>query len=353
MSIKTEAFGITKNGEKVTKYILENNNGMKVEFLDFGAVIQSLYVPDRNGKFDDVVLGFDDIKGYEVNGSGLGAFIGRHANRIAKGKFAIGEKEYALEQNDRGNNLHGGAPGFNRVMYEAETFEEEGSQSVEFSRLSPDMEQGFPGNLDVTVTYTLTDENELLIEYLAVSDKDTVCNLTNHSYFNLSGHASGSAMGHQVMINAKKFTPTDDTMIPTGECVEVAGTPMDFNEMKTVERDINVDYKPLIQGSGYDHNYVLDISGDEIEKVAEAYDEKSGRVMEVFTNLPGMQFYSANFLNEQEYGKDGKKYGRREGLCFETQFFPDACNNRNFQTSILKAGQEYDYATIYKFSVRR
>lgn len=352
MGIRTEAFGVTKNGEKVTKYILENENGMRVDFLDFGAVIQALYVPDRNGKLDDVVLGFEDIRGYETNGSGLGAFIGRHANRIADAKVTIAGKEYSLEENDRGNNLHGGDPGFHKVMYEAETFEDEGSQSVEFSRLSPDMEQGFPGNLDVTVTYTLTSENELLIEYLAVSDRDTVVNLTNHSYFNLSGHASGSVMGHQVMICADQFTSTDDTMIPTG-VEDVAGTPMDFTSMKTVGQDIHADYKPLLQGGGYDHNYVLSPSGDEVEKAAEVYDEKSGRVMEVFTNLPGLQFYSANFLDEPEYGKEGKKYGKREGLCFETQFFPNACNDSRFQTSILRAGQEYDYATIYKFSVRK
>lgn len=352
MGIRTEAFGVTKNGEKVTKYILENENGMRVDFLDFGAVIQALYVPDKHGKIDDVVLGFEDIRGYEGNGSGLGAFIGRHANRIAGANVTIAGKDYPLAANDRGNNLHGGDPGFHRVMYEAETFEEEGSQSVEFSRLSPDMEQGFPGNLDVTVTYTLTPENELLIEYLAVSDRDTVVNLTNHSYFNLSGHDSGLATGHQVMICAKQFTPTDDAMIPV-DIADVAGTPMDFTAMKKVEQDIHADYKPLLQGGGYDHNYVLEGSGEEIEKAAEVYDEKSGRVMEVFTNLPGLQFYSANFLDEPNYGKGGKKYGKREGLCFETQHFPNACKDSRFQSSILKAGQEYDYATIYKFSVRK
>lgn len=349
MSLKKEAFGVTTKGEKVTKYTLENANGMKVSLLDFGAIVQALYVPDKNGTLADVVLGFEDILGYEDNGSCVGAFVGRNANRIGGAKVTISGKEYQLEKNDGENNLHGGMPGFHRVMYEMEYFEEEGSQSIEFSRLSPHMEQGFPGNLDVTVTYTLTEDNEFAIEYHAVSDQDTIVNLTNHSYFNLKGHASGDAGKHMVQILADEFVPTNKELIPDGTILPVKNTPMDFNVMKPVEQDIEADYQPIIFAGGYDHNYVLHTTEDELAKVCEVYEPESGRAMEVFTDLPGMQFYAANFLAEPKYGKEGKVYGKRDGLCFETQFFPNACNVPNFKSSLLKAGQEFESATIYRF----
>lgn len=352
MKITQVPFGKTVSGEQATLYTVTNSNGMKVSFTDYGANIVSIIVPDRNGSFADVALGFKNISGYEENSPGFGSFIGRCANRIAGAKFELNGKVYTLQKNEGENNLHGGNPAYNKVMYETEIFEEDDIISVEFSRLSPDMEQGFPGNLDITVTYSLTENNELIIEYHAVSDKDTVVNLTNHSYFNLAGHNSGSILDHKVWIRANQFTPTFDDLIPTGEYADVAGTPMDFRTLKRIGDNIDDDYNPLKQAGGYDHNYVLDTTHDEAAKVAELVDEASGRVMEVFTDCPGMQFYTSNMLKPVENGKDNASYGRRAGVCFETQYFPNACNTKTFPSSVLKAGEEYDYVTIYKFSCR-
>lgn len=351
MSIKKQPFGKTKEGVETTLYSLKNKNGMTVDLTNYGANIVNILVPDRNGNFDDVVLGYDNVTGYEGNAPGFGSFIGRHANRIGGASFELNGKKYELEKNDGENNLHGGFKGYNKFIYDVETFEDEDSSSIEFSRLSPDMEQGFPGNLDISVTYTLTDDNELVIEYLAVSDKDTIVNLTNHSYFNLSGHKSGSVMDQKVMINADKFTPTDDALIPTGEIRDVTGTPMDFRKLKPIGQDINANYEPLKQAGGYDHNYVLNISGNDVEKVAELVDDKSGRVMEVYTNMPGMQLYTGNFLNN-EPGKDGAVYQKGSGVCFETQYFPDSSNKPEFPSCVLKAGNEYDFVTVFKFAVK-
>lgn len=352
--IKQELYGKTKDGEEVTLYRLKNKNGMEADFIDFGANLVNLYVPDKNGKITDVVLGYDNLEGYLVNPPSMGSFVGRNANRIAGAQVILNNKTYELEKNNGENNLHSSSVGYNKHMYETEIFEEEDSISIEFSRLSPDMEQGFPGNLDLTVTYTLTDENELVIEYLAVSDKDTVVNFTNHSYFNLAGHNSGLVLDHKVYINADRFTITNDDMIPTGELVDVTGTPMDFRTLKSIGQDFNADYKPLIQGNGYDHNYVLNTAGEDVGKVAELFEEKSGRLMEVFTDLPGLQFYTSNFLETYPglKNKDGATYTKRSGVCFETQLFPNACNNSNFRSSVLKAGQEYDFVTVYKFSTK-
>jgi aldose 1-epimerase len=351
MSIKKQPFGKTKEGAVATLYSLKNKNGMTVNFTDYGANIVNVLVPDKDGKFDDVVLGFDNVSGYEGNTPGFGSFIGRHANRIGGAAFELDGKKYELEKNDGQNNLHGGFKGYNKFIYEVETFEDEDSSSIEFSRLSPHMEQGFPGNLDISVTYTLTDENELVLEYLAVSDKDTIVNLTNHSYFNLAGHKSGSVLEQKVMIYADKFTPTDDALIPTGEMRDVTGTPMDFRKLKALGQDINADYEPLTQAGGYDHNYILNINGSDVEIVAELLDEKTGRKMEVFTNMPGIQLYTGNFLND-ETGKDGFIYKKRGGVCFETQYFPDSCNRPQFPSSVLKAGNEYDFVTVFKFTAK-
>lgn len=352
MSIKKRSFGKTQTGEEAFLYVLTNENGMSVSFTNFGACIVNVMVPDANGKLEDVVLGYDNVTGYEINNPGYGSFIGRHGNRIGGATFELRGKKYDLEKNDGQHNLHGGFKGYNKYMYEVEVFEEEDSDSIEFSRLSPDMEQGFPGNLDISVTYTLTADNELVVEYLAVSDKDTIVNLTNHSYFNLAGHGSGSILDQKVMIVADKFTPTDDTLIPTGEMRDVTGTPMDFRKSKTLGQDINADYEPLKQAGGYDHNYVLNNSKTEVEKVAELVDEKSGRVMEIFTDMPGLQLYTGNFITGLEKGKDGVVYQKRDGVCFETQYFPDSCNRPEFPSCILKAGNEYDFVTVFKFSVK-
>jgi len=350
MKIAQKSFGRTASGEEATLYTLTNSNGMKVSLTDFGANIVSIIVKDVKGNAVDVNLGFSNIAGYEENPPGFGSFIGRHANRIAGAKFELNGKAYELDKNDGVNNLHGGYIGYNKVMYETEIYEDDDIASVEFSRLSPHMEQGFPGNLDVTVTYSLTDSNELVIEYLAVSDRDTIVNLTNHSYINLAGHNAGTIDAHKVWINAKQFTPTTTDLIPTGELRDVTGTPMDFRTLKAIGQDINADYEPLKIAGGYDHNYVLDICCTEVEKVAELIEEKSGRKMEVFTDLPGLQLYTGNFLGPVNNSKDGAIYGKRSGICFETQFFPNSCNTPSFPSCMLKAGKEFDTVTIYKFS---
>ncbi len=352
MKITKKSFGVTKNGEKATLYTMENSKGMKVSVTDYGASIVHIIVPDRNGKMEDVALGYDDVRGYDENETYYGAFIGRNGNRIANAQFTLNGVTYQLDKNNGPNNLHGGFKGYNNFMYEVECFEEEEEASIELSRLSPDMEQGFPGNLDITVTYTLTEENELAIEYLGVSDKDTVINLTNHSFFNLSGQDSGTILDHEVFIDADYFTPTDATLIPTGELRPVEGTPMDFRTETRVGDRIDDDYEPLKTAGGYDHNYVLNNTGEEVEYVASLYDPKSGRRMEVFTDLPGMQLYSGNFIDGKATGKGGKVYLKREGICFETQLFPDACNTKEyFKSSVVKAYEEYSTMTVYKFTV--
>lgn len=349
MGIQKKSYGKLEDGQVVSTYTLKNKNGMTAVFTDYGANLINLLVPDKTGNTADVVLGYSNLEGYKNNAPGLGSFIGRHANRISNAEFNLNGTVYKLEKNEGENNLHGGSPGYNKLMYDAEYFEEDGSACIEFSRLSPDMEQGFPGNLDITVTYTLTDDNELVIEYLAVSDQDTLVNLTNHSYFNLSGHNSGSIFDHKVVIHADKFTPTRDDLIPTGEFSSVEGTPMDFRTLKSIGQDISADYKPLKQAGGYDHNYVLNTTGQEVEKAALLVDEKSKRAMEVFTNLPGLQFYTSNFLTPQPHSKDNADYNKHSGVCFETQYFPDSYNIKEFPSCELKAGEEYDFVTVYRF----
>lgn len=351
MKISKEPFGITKAGEKVTVYTLSNDHGMKVRILDYGAIIMDLIVPDKNGKQEDVVLGYDNIADYEVNGSYFGSLIGRHANRIANAKANINGTVYPLEANDGVNNLHSASKSYNKFMHEVETFEEEGEISIELSRLSPDMEQGFPGNLDYSVTYTLTNNNELVVEYQAVSDKDTIVNMTNHSYFNLAGHASGPIENQEVWINADQVTEIDAGLIPDGKYNDVTGTPMDFRVRKPIGKDINADYEPLKIAGGYDHNFVLNSgNGEDAEKVAELYDPQSGRLMEVFTDLPGMQLYTGNFINNKSKGKEHAVYNKRSGVCFETQFFPNACNIPDFKSPVILAGEEFESVTIFKFS---
>lgn len=350
MKITQKSFGKTRRGEETTLYTVTNSNGMKVSFTNYGAHIVDIIVPDVKGNLVDVNLGFKNLAGYEENSPGFGAFIGRHANRIGGAKFEINGKIYELDKNDGENNLHSGLIGYNKFVYESEVYEDEDIASVEFSRLSPHMEQGFPGNLDVTVTYSLTEANELVIEYLAVSDRDTIVNLTNHSYFNLAGHNAGSVLNHKVWVKANQFTPTSADLIPTGELKDVTGTPMDFRTLKSIGQDINTNYEPLTIAGGYDHNYVLDINGNDVEKVAELVDDKSGRRMEVFTNLPGMQIYTANFLETSENTKDGASYKKRDAVCFETQYYPNSCNISSFPSCLLKAGKEFDSVTIYKFS---
>lgn len=350
MGVAKEIFGKTKNGEEVCKYTMENAGGMKVSCLDYGAVITNIIVPDAQGVMKDVVLGFDDIAGYEENAPFFGAFIGRHASRMGGASFTIKGVTYELEKNEGNNNLHSGDPDYHKVMYGAECSEGDGYTSVTFKRLSPDMEQGYPGNLDIKVTYKLTDNCELYIIYDAVSDKDTAVNLTNHTYFNLDGEDAGSICDHVVKIKASFFTPTGEDLIPTGKLEPVCATPLDFNVPKKVGLMIDDDYEPLRLGKGYDNNYVLDKEMRAFAKVAVA-EGTSGRVLEVYTDLPGMQFYSGNNIGTVT-GKGGRTYHSRDGLCFETQFFPNSCNIPEFPSCIVKAGEKFHSETMYRFSCK-
>ena len=348
MGVTKELFGVTTKGEKVTLFKITNSKGAVAEILDFGAILRALYMPDRNGKLDDIVLGFDSIIPYQDNCSFFGSTIGRNANRIADAKFTLNGQEYTLAPNDNEhNNLHSDYDTcFNKKLFKGEIVE--GENAVRLSVVSPHMDQGFPGELKATVTYRLTEENGLEIEYRAVSDMDTVYNPTNHSYFNLSGEASGSAMGHKLYINAKKFTPADDESIPTGEIVDVAGTPFDFTTATVIGDRIDDDNEQLKFGKGYDHNWVLDKKIKGIEECAVLSDEKSGRRMTVYTDLPGVQFYAGNCIRYQ-YGKGRRAYGKRCGVCLETQYFPNSINEKNFESPILKAGEEFVSVTKYVF----
>lgn len=347
MNVVTSDFGKTKDGRDAHLYTIKNRNGMSLVVSDYGAVIKSIIVPAKNGKNIDVVLGYDSLAGYENDKDSIGAFLGRNANRIKDARFTIDGKTYELEKNDGNNNLHSGSTRSNHLMYEAETMEDVDMASVEFSRLFPDMEQGYPGDCDITVTYSLTEENEVIIEYFAVSNKDTIVNLTNHSYFNLNG--GGTVLDHKVKIYADSYTVAGSDLVPTGEIASVAGTPLDFREEKTIGRDIKTDFKPLLDAKGYDQNFVLrKENDDEAELCAECTGDKSGIKMEVFTDRPGMQLYSGNFL-EGLKGRNGVTYHNFDAACFETQLFPNAINEPKFRSSLLKAGKEFESTTIYKF----
>lgn len=346
MGVQAENFGITKDGRQVQSFILTNNNGMQAVVLEYGAILQKLLVPDRNGGLRDVVWGFEELEGYEFHDNGcLGAVIGRNANRIKGAEFSIGERRYSLEPNEKGNNLHGGAPGYHKRIWEGCLT---GESEVTFLLESPDGDQGFPGKLHVLVTYRLTDENELILSYRAKCDQDTIVNLTNHSYFNLDGQSSDSVLDHSVWIDADAFTPTDETWVPTGEIRSVEGTPLDFRCFEKIGARIQADYEPLILANGYDHNFVLNHSTLS-EPCAKMKSDESGILMEVFTSLPGVQFYTGNFLNPAEGEKGEHGYCAQSAACFETQFFPDAVHHPEFKSSVLPAGETYHAETIYRF----
>lgn len=347
MSIEVSDFGVTSDGEQVKQYTMVNRNGMKAVFLNYGAVITQLWVPDKDGVLTDVVWGYENLAGYEKNGPGFGSAIGRNANRIGKAQVEIGGKVYHLLKNDGENNLHGGEPGYNRRMWKGMIVDD---NKLEFSIQSPDGDQGFPGNVEVRISYILSDENELKISYEAKTDQDTVVNLTNHSYFNLEGQASDSVLEQQVWIDADAFTPTDDGLIPTGEIRSVEGTPMDFRVFHAIGERIDADYEPLRQAGGYDHNYVLKNEGH-YALCCKLRSDKSGICMEVYTDLPGMQLYAGNFLDGETGGKNGRVYGKRSAVCFESQYFPDAVHHENFKSTILKAGEIYCTETAYRFCV--
>lgn len=347
--MERQFWGKTKNNEDVELFTLINSNGCKAQITNFGATLVSLFVKDRNGELVDVVLGYDDLAGYEKKRPFHGATIGRHANRIEDAKFTINGKEYLLATNDGKNHLHGGSVGFDKKVWAAVPQVKDGNESLKLKYISPDGEENYPGNLEVEVTYTLTNNDELVIDYKAVSDKDTVINLTNHAYFNLGGHDSGDVLDHELMIDADFFTPASKDSIPTGEVRFVDGTPMDFRNKTKIGARIDNDFDQLNYAGGYDHNWVLKVSGEEPVKVAEAFCEKTGVSMETYTTKPGIQLYTGNYLEASDIGKNGKGYMKRGGLCLETQYFPNSTKHSHFPSPIFKAGQLYKHTTIYKF----
>ncbi len=349
-SLPKESFGQFE-GKDVYLFTLKNASGMTVKITNYGGTVQSISVKDRHGKFGDVVLGFNTLDEYvqKAGTAYFGALIGRYGNRIAHGIFKLDGKTYHIPTNDNGNALHGGKVGFNRRVWDAKDVSEPGKPALELHYLSPDGEEGFPGNLDVTVRYSLDDQNGLHIDYYAKTDKDTVLNLTNHSYFNLVGAGSATILNHKLSIDADQFTPVDKTLIPTGKLENVAGTPFDFRHATDIGARIGKNNEQLKLGKGYDHNFVLNHPGDLNHLAVKVEEPKSGRVLEVFTTQPGVQFYSGNFLNGKVSGIGGI-YRHRSALCLETQHFPDSPNHPNFPTTVLHPGEEYHQTTIYKFS---
>jgi len=350
-TVTKTSFGKTSGGENIDLYLLRNANGIEAAITNYGGIVVSLKAPDRAGKFDDVVLGFSDLEPYTKPGPYFGALIGRYGNRIAKGRFKLNGVEYKLAVNNDENHLHGGIKGFDKVVWTGRELKTEAGPAVVLTYLSKDGEEGYPGNLRVTVIYTLTNEDELKIDYSATTDKDTVINLTHHSYFNLAGEGNGDILNHVVTINASRFLPTDAGSIPTGELRPVADTPFDFLKATSIDARINQNDEQLKFGNGYDHTWVIDGQPGKLRLAAWAWDPTSWREMQVWTTEPGMQFYTGNFLDGTLTGKSGNRYQRRSGFCFETQHFPDSPNHPSFPTTTLKKGATYKSTTIYKFHI--
>ena len=351
--ISKESFGKTADGESVDLYTLTNRNGMQAKITNYGGIVTTLTAPDRNNKYVDVVLGFNDLDSYLKGHPYFGALIGRYGNRIAKGRFTLNGVEYKLAVNNGENHLHGGIKGFDKVVWTAKPMETKTGASLSLSYLSKDGEEGYPGNLRVNVVYTLTNNNELRIDYSANTDKDTVTNLTHHSYFNRAGEGSGDILSHILTLNANQFTPTDQGSIPTGELRAVQGTPFDFLKPTKIGERIDGTDQQLVFGSGYDHNWVLNGRAGVLRQAATVYEPTSGRVMQVWTTEPGIQFYTANFLDGTLTGKSGKIYQKRNALCLETQHYPDSPNKPKFPTTTLRKGATYKSTTIYRFSARK
>ena len=348
MSVNQESFGQTPEGREVDLYTLTNSNGLKARITNYGAILVSLEVPDRAGKLADITLGFDTLEGYLGEHPYFGAIVGRYANRIGKAKFTLNGVEYTLAANNGDNHLHGGLKGFDKVIWKLDDLKTEGrSAIVKLSYVSEDGEEGYPGNLACSVTYALTEDDELQISYEADTDKTTVLNLTNHTYFNLAGQGTGDILGHELMVDADKYTVVDEGLIPTGENRSVTNTPMDFTISASIGSRID-----QVEG-GYDHNYVLNSGGGSLALCARVYEQTSGRVMEIHTTEPGVQFYTGNFLDGSVTGKGGKAYEKHYGFCLETQHFPDSPNKPTFPSVVLNPGQKYTTATVLKFSARQ
>ena len=344
MAVEKGIFGKLSKNRNVEFFILKNKNGMSAKLISFGATLVSLNAPDKKGKSADIVLGYDDLEGYVSDACFLGCTAGRFANRIANAKFKLDGREYKLAANDGKHHLHGGIKGFNKAPWQGREFEDGNGCGVIFKYLSPDGEEGYPGNLNVSVTYTLTDDNELKISYQATTDKKTIINLTNHSYFNLAGYDKGDILSHRIQINADSITAVDNEYIPTGQIKNIKGTEFDLTEPKPISENIGR------LGLGYDFNYVLNkTTPAELSYVAKVVEPQSGRVMEVFTTEPGVQFYTGNFLNGLK-GKSGTVYGKHGAFCLETQHFPDSPNHPNFPSVVLEPRQVYSHITVHKFS---
>jgi aldose 1-epimerase len=353
-TISQAPFGNTPGGTPVAIYTLRNSKGMEARIMTYGGIVQSLKVPDKNGKFDDVVLGYDKLDGYLANKGNpyFGALIGRYGNRIGGAKFTLEGKTCTLATNNGPNSLHGGIKGFDKVVWQARSLLTADGPTLELTYVSKDGEEGFPGNFKVTATYTITDNNELHLYFTATTDQPTVCNLTHHSYFNLRGQGNGDILGHEVYINSDKTTPVDKELITTGKFAPVDGTPFDFRKPTAIGARINDPDQQLQYGPGYDHNWVINKPMGKLGLQARVYEPASGRVMEVWSTEPGLQFYAGNFLDGTITGKDGKVYQRRTGFCMEPQHYPDSPNKPMFPTTELKPGETYQNTIIYRFSAQ-
>ncbi|NBZ96088.1 MAG: galactose mutarotase [Proteobacteria bacterium] len=352
-SITAKPFGTTSRGGKVTQHTLINAKGASVSIITYGGIVTSLKVPDRNGKLADVVLGFKTLSEYEKKSPYFGCLVGRYGNRIAEAEFTLDGHTYHLAINNNGQSLHGGLRGFDKVVWSATPTETKQGPSLKLTYVSKDGEEGYPGNLSVTATYTLTNKNELKLVFRAKTDKATVVNLTHHSYFNLAGQGSGDILGHVVTIHADEYTPVDQVLIPTGKIAPVKGTPLDFRKPMAIGDRIDTKDEQLKFAGGYDHNFVAAKLPGHLGLIAKVEEPKSGRVMEVISTEPGVQFYSGNFLDGTLIGKGGRVYGFRNGFCIEPQHFPDSPNHKNFPSTVLKPGEIYRNTIIYRFSTAK
>ena len=352
LKIEKKEFGTTEDNVTVYQFVLSNKNGMEISVINYGGIITSLKAKDRNGKYQDIVLGFNSLPPYEDENPYFGAIIGRYGNRIANGNFKLDGQSYKLDINNPPNHLHGGLKGFHKVVWNPKEILNDRNVSLELTYLSKHMEEGYPGNLDVKVAYTLNNKDELSVGYEAITDQKTIINLTQHSYFNLSGNFSNDILDHEIRINADSFLPVDETLIPTGEIRSVHGSPFDFRKSKLIGQDIDTNNKQIEFGKGYDHCWVINNQSNGLRSVATAYHSESGRVLDVYSDLPGLQFYSGNFLDGTLKSKKEGYYELRSGFCLETQYYPDSPNQENFPSVIIKPGEVYKSNTVFKFSVK-
>lgn len=347
----TSSYGTMEDGTEVSLFTMRNANGMEMKVIEYGGIITELTAPDKDGVYEDIVLGYDSLEAYVAENPFFGALIGRYGNRIAKGKFTLDGVEYTLDTNNAPNHLHGGDIGYDKVAWKGEQVESDRGVALKLTYTSWDGEEGYPGKLDIEVIYTLTNDNEVEFDYTATTDKKTIINLTQHSYFNLSA-MEDDILGHELAINADHYTPVDPTLIPTGEIAEVDGTPFDFTTAKAIGKEIGADNEQIRRGLGYDHNWVLNEGDEDMNFAASLYDPASGRFMEVYTTEPGIQFYSGNFLTAAVEGKNGIVNDYRTGLCLETQHFPDSPNQPNFPSTVLEPSETYRTTTVYKLSTK-